>query len=256
MQAFFNEIIAITIRILAGQLRTRRSIIFWGVFPALILLLFGLIYADGRSMRTSFDSTAPGILIGAALFFSCLGGPVALIVAEREHRTLRRLLLSPLKPASYFLGIVFAHLVIAFGQTIIVYGIAFFFGGRNHGSLLLSLAIVCLSVFSFVGLGFFFGSRFAKRTENVNGPVAAFGVPLLVLGGTFFPVSILPSYLLTVAHLDPIFHMNQALKGVSAQGQSISDIQIHMIFLVSFAVLALLLGIHSYKTLLLKEKAS
>lgn len=256
MKTYLKEILAIAIRILIGLFRTRRSLIFWVIFPALMLLLFGLIYAGGSDTTTSFDYTAPGILIGAALFFSCLGGPIALIVAERERRTLRRLLLSPLKPASYFLGIVLAHLVIAFGQTIIVYGLAFLFGGRYHGSLLLGIAIICLSVISFVGMGFFFGTRFARRTEDVNGPVAAFGVPLLCLGGTFFPVSILPSYLLTVAHLDPIFHMNQALKKVSTQGLGFFDIQTNMIFLVSFAALSLLLGIYSYRTLLTKEKGS
>jgi len=219
-----------------------------------MLLLFGLIYAGGKQTAKSFDSTAPGILIGAALFFSCLGGPVALIVAERERRTLRRLLLSPLKPTSYFLGIVLAYFIIAFGQAIVVYGIAFIFGGRFHGSLLLGLLIVCLSVFSFVGLGFFFGARFTKRTEDVNGPVAAFGVPLLVLGGTFFPVSILPPYLLVVAYLNPIFHMNQALKGVSALGQGVEDTSTHLIFLVVFTVVSLILGVGSYKSMLDQEK--
>jgi ABC-2 type transport system permease protein len=231
----------------------RRSLIFWAIFPALMLLLFGLIYAHGNTSK-SFDVTTPGILIGAAFFFSCMGGPIALIVAERERRTLRRLLLSPLKASSYFLGIVVAYFVIAFAQTVIVYGIAFIFGGRFQGSMLLGCLIICLSVFSFVGMGFFFGSRFTKRIEDVNGPVSAFGVPLLVLGGTFFPVSILPSYLLTLAYLDPIFHMNQALKAVSGQGKGLDEIVTHLIFLILFTIVSLILGIRSYKIMLLKEK--
>ncbi len=85
MQRRFNEIFAITKRILIELTRMRRSLIFWVVFPALMLLLFGLIYAGGNNASKSFDFTAPGILIGAALFFSCMGGPVALIVAERER---------------------------------------------------------------------------------------------------------------------------------------------------------------------------
>jgi ABC-2 type transport system permease protein len=254
MKRHFNEIIAVTNRILIELVRMRRGLIFWVVFPTLMLLLFGLIYAGGNGTTKSFDSTAPGILIGAALFFSCLGGPVALIVAERERRTLRRLLVSPLKPISYFIGIVIAYLIIAFGQSIIVYGIAFFFGGRFHGSLLLGLLIIVLSVFTFVAAGFYFGARFTKRTEDVNGPVAAFGVPLLVLGGTFFPVSILPSYLLVLAYLDPIFHMNQALKGVSALNKGVGDISTHLIFLGAFTILAVLLGARSYKSMLLQEK--
>lgn len=254
MKRYFNEIFAITLRILTGLIRTRRSIIFWVIFPSLMLLLFGLIYAGSDNTARSFDYTAPGILIGAALFFSCLGGTTALVVAERERRTLRRLLLSPLKPVSYFLGIVSAQLVIAFGQTIIVYFIAFLFGGRIYGSILLCLAIIILSVFSFVGMGFYFGAKFAKRSEDVNGPVAAFGVPLLVLGGTFFPVSIMPPYLLKVAYLNPIFHMNQALKGVSAAGYGLNEIYDSMLFLIIFTLLTLFLGIYSYRNLLAKEK--
>jgi len=254
MRRYVNEISAITSRILIELFRMKRSLIFWVVFPTLMLILFGLIYSGGNSEKNSFDSTAPGILIGAALFFSCLGGPVSLIVAERERRTLRRLLISPLKPISYFVGIVCAYLIIAFGQAIIVYGIAYLFGGRFHGSVLLGLLILILSVFSYVGTGFFFGTRFTKRTEDVNGPVAAFGVPLLVLGGTFFPVSILPPYLLKLAYLDPIFHMNEALKGVSANGYGVMDISTHLIFLIIFTILAMVFGARSYKAMLVQEK--
>ncbi len=254
MKRYFSEISTIANRIFIELLRNRRSLIFWVVFPTLMLLLFGLIYTGGQRPGRSFDFTAPGILIGAALFFSCMGGPIALIVTERERRTLRRLLLSPLRPSSYFLGIVLAYIMIAFGQALIVYGIAFGFGARFHGSLWLGLFILCLSVISYVGMGFFFGARFTKRTEDVNGPVAAFGVPLLVLAGTFFPVSILPPYLLKLAYLDPIFHMNQALKGVSAQGKGVEDILTHLFFLIAFTLGALALGVRSYKLMLVQEK--
>jgi ABC-2 type transport system permease protein len=188
------------------------------------------------------------------MFFSCLGGPVSLIVAERERRTLRRLLISPLKPISYFIGIVFAYLIIAIGQAIIIYGISYLFGGRFHGSLVLGMLILLMSVFSFVGMGFYFGARFTKRTEDVNGPVAAFGVPLLVLGGTFFSVSMLPDYLLKLAYLNPIFHMNQALKGVSALNLGTGDILVHLIFLMAFTLFSMVIGARSYRAMLIREK--
>ncbi len=255
MQTQISEIRTIAFRIVRELLRTRRTLIFWVVFPTLMLVLFGLIYAGSAGTTSnSFDRTTPGILIGAALFFSCLGGPIALIVAERERRTLRRLLLSPLKPISYFLGIVMAFLIIAAGQTLIVYGVSFLFGGRFRGSLFLGMLIICLSVVAYVGMGFFFGARFSKRAEDVNGPVSAFGVPLLVLGGTFFPISLLPSYLLMVAHLDPVLHMNQALRGVSAHHQGLEQIFPHLLFLALFAVAALALGIYSYRVMLVQEK--
>jgi ABC-2 type transport system permease protein len=250
-----GQTLAVARRILAELIRTRRSLVFWAIFPGLMLLLFGLIYA-GKSGGTaaSFDSTAPGILVGAALFFSCLGGPVTVLVAERERRTLRRLLASPLLPAAYFLGIALAFLAIAAGQTAMVYGLAYTFGGRFHGNLGLGALVALLCVFTYVGLGFFFGARLARRAEDVNGPVAAFGVPLLVLGGTFFPVSLLPGYLLKLAWLDPVFHMNQALKGVSALGWGWAESAPHLAVLGLSAAAALLLGVRSYRHLLAQEK--
>jgi ABC-2 type transport system permease protein len=241
-------------RMLQELRHTRRSLVFWALFPSLMLLLFGLIYAGNGSTAAAFNYTAPGILIGAAFFFSCLGGPITVIVAERERNTLKRLLLSPLTGTSYFLGVLLAFLAIAAGQTVIVYGIAFAFGGTFSGSLLLGLVIILLSVASYVGLGFLFGSRFTKRTEEVNGPVAAIGVPLLVLGGTFFPSSTLPDYLFRIAHVNPIFHMNEAMDAVSAEGLGWSVVTDHLIFLTAFAALTLALGVRSYRSMLRRER--
>ena len=245
---------AVARRILTEYVRQRRSLLFWAAFPALMLLLFGLIYRNNPSLQGGFDTTPAGILIGAALFFSCLGGTVSLIVAERERRTLRRLLVSPLTPIAYFLGIVLVLSVIAAFQAAIVYGLAYAMGARFHGSLWLGLLIVVLSVFSYAGLGFVFGARFAKRAEDVNGPVAAFGVPLLVLAGTFFPVSLLPDFLLRIAYLDPVFHMNQALKGVAGRGEGWAELSTHLIFLALFTAFALGRGVRAYRRMLIEEK--
>jgi ABC-2 type transport system permease protein len=251
-----TQALAVARRILIESWRQRRSLVFWAVFPALMLALFGLIYRNNNAMRGSFDTTPAGILIGAALFFSCLGGTVSIIVAERERRTLRRLLISPLQPAAYFLGIVLALSVVACVQAAIVFALAYGLGARYHGSVPLGALIVALSVFAYVGLGFFFGARFAKRAEDVNGPVAAFGVPLLVLGGTFFPAQLMPSFLLKLAWFDPVFHMNEAMKAVAGRGADWGDVAADLVFLAGFAAAALALGVVAYRRMLTEEKAA
>jgi ABC-2 type transport system permease protein len=253
---FASQTLAVAGRILVEYGRQRRSLLFWAAFPALMLLLFGYIYKASPTMTGSIDTTPAGILIGAALFFSCLGGTVSLIVAERERRTLRRLLVSPLAPAAYFLGIVMALMAVAAGQAVIVYAIAYAMGSHFRGDVWLGVTIVALSVFAYVGLGFFFGARFARRAEDVNGPVAAFGVPLLVLAGTWFPVSLLPKFLRAVAWFDPVFHMNEALKGVAGRGLGWADLAGSLGFLSAFAMAALVLGVVSYRRILAEEKRS
>ncbi len=241
-------------RVLRELWRGRRSLVFWAVFPALMLLLFGLIYAGNGRTGPAFDRVAPGILIGAALFFSCLGGPISVIVGERERGTLRRLLLTPISPSAYPAGVAAAFAVVGAGQAVLVYGLAALFGGRYHGSVWLGPLVVLLSVVAYVGMGFAFGARFARRTEDVTGPVAAFGVPLLVLGGTFFDPAMLPGFLKPAAWLDPIFHMNEALRAVSVHGAGPAEIRLHLGVLGLCAGAGVLWGRRSFRMLLARER--
>ncbi|KAB8331743.1 ABC transporter permease [Scytonema tolypothrichoides VB-61278] len=253
---YWRETIAVTQRILVELLRRKRSLIFWGIFPISVLILNGMILAERAklSMDRAFENAAPSTLVGAALFFSCLGGSVATVVAEREQHTLKRLFISPLSGISYFLGIFLAHSCIGFGQTLLVYTIAGFWGATFKGSIFLGLIIIVMSIVAYVGLGFILGTQLARRTEDVNALVAAFGVPLLILGGVFLPSSLFPKTLLDIANFNPIYHMNEALLGVSAQNNTVSDIASHFQFLTVFSLFMVLGGWLSYRRMLMVEK--
>jgi len=259
---YWDETLAVARRILTELIRRRRSLVFWSVFPIAILLLNGLIMEERSktalpeplTLAQSMERAAPATLVGAALFFSCLGGTVATIVTEREHRTIKRLFLSPLSGTSYFLGIFTAHGVIALAQTLIVATTAALLGARLQGDFGLSGCIICLSVLAYVGVGFILGTQLARRTEDVNALVATFGVPLLILGGAFVPAFIFPKILLDLAQYNPIYHMNEALTQVVANGGGLADIAPHFWFLVIFASLMLVTGWASYRRMLQNER--
>jgi ABC-2 type transport system permease protein len=191
---YWQETLAVAQRILIELLRRRRSLVFWCIFPVSVLLLNGFILAETAklSMAVAFENAAPSTLVGAALFFSSLGGSVASVVAEREQQTLKRLFISPLSGTSYFLGIFLAHSCIGIGQALLIYTISAFWAANFNGSIVLGGVITLLSIGSYVGLGFILGTQLARRTEDVNALVAAFGVPLLILGGAFLPTSLFP----------------------------------------------------------------
>jgi ABC-2 type transport system permease protein len=253
---YWRETIAVAQRILIELVRRRRSLILWLIFPVSILVINGLVMADQRKLSNAeaFGIIAPSALVGAALFFSCLGGTVATVVSEREQQTLKRLFLSPLSGTSYFLGIFIAHSWIGIGQTLVVYTVAAFWGAKFAGSLFLGAVIILLSIISYVGLGFILSTLLARRTEDVNSLVAAFGVPLLILGGAFFPTSFFPKTLLEVAKFNPIYHMNEALVGVSYDGDTFSNIEQHFQFLCGFAIFGIIGGWLSYRRMLETER--
>lgn len=256
MIKYWHETLAVAQRILIELWRRRRSLIFWSIFPISVLFLNGYILAERAKLTTAkaFESAAPSTLVGAALFFSCLGGSVATVVAEREQQTLKRLFISPLNGISYFLGIFVAHSCIGIGQTLLVYTVAAFLGAEFQGSIMLGIAIILLSIISYVGVGFILGTQFARRTEDVNALVAAFGVPLLILGGAFLPASLFPQKLLDIAIYNPIYHMNEALLGVWAKGDSLTEISEHFWFLSIFAMVMIAGGWFSYQRMIRVER--
>ncbi len=206
MTKLWRETFAVAQRILTELWRRRRSLIFWSVFPIMVLVLNGLILEERAQLTTAeaFRQAAAPTLVGAALFFSCLGGSVATVVAEREQQTLKRLFLSPLNGFSYFLGIFVAHAGIGLAQAALVWAIAKAIGAQFSGSLWFALSIVLLSIATYVGVGFILGTQFARRTEDINALIAAFGVPLLILGGAFLPTTLFPDMLLTLAQYNPV----------------------------------------------------
>lgn len=251
-----QETIAIAQRIWQELLRRRRSLIFWAVFPVLMLVMNSLILAERAQIEIAeaYQQAAAPTLVGAALFFSCLGGSVATVVSEREQQTLKRLFLSPLSGMAYFLGIFVAHCGIGFAQALLVWMIAIAVGAEFTGSFLLALLIIGLSIAAYVGLGFILGTQLAQRTEDVNALVAAFGVPLLLLGGAFLPIRLFPDTLLSLATYNPVYHMILALQGAVTNADEGEAIAPHLIFLASFAGVMVLAGWGAYRRMLRLER--
>lgn len=258
MKRYWRESWAVARRILTELFRRQRSLISWMIFPALILALNGLITAEraDTTVSTAFEVAAPPTLVGAALFFSCLGGGVATVVSEREQQTLKRLFLSPLSGVSYFLGIFLAHSVIGVGQTLVIFAIAAFAGATfPNAAWPLAILIIWLSILAYVGLGFMLGTQFARRTEDVSALIAAFGVPLMVLGGAFLPISLFPESLLDIAQFNPIYHMTEALTNALLNtDEPFSENSVHFWFLLTFATLMVGVGWLSYRRMLTQER--
>ncbi|BFM39080.1 ABC transporter permease [Synechocystis sp. LKSZ1] len=253
---FWQSVQGVAQRVWWELLHRKRSLLFWLVFPLVVLLLNGIIFADRAELELSeaLQFAAPASLVGAAFFFSCLGGSVAIIVAEREQNTLKRLLITPLSGGAYFAGIYLALGGIALLQTLAVLILVYLLGAPYQGNWGLGLAILVLSVAAYVGAGFILGTQLARRTEDVNALVATLGLPLMILGGAFFPSSIFPKSLLAIARYNPVYHMTEALTQVWAEGKDWPTIQGHLQFLAIFTVFMILGGWLAYQRVLAQER--
>lgn len=254
----WRETLAVAVRLLRELWRRQRSLVFWAIFPAITLVLQGLLLEERvplLSRAAAFERAAPASLVGAALFFSCMGGSVAAVVAEREQKTLKRLFISPLAGTAYFLGIFLAHGAIACGQGMLTYALAAAFGARVRGALWAGVLVILLTVAAYVGVGFIFGTLLARRTEDANAAIATLGVPLLMLGGAFVPVNLFPESLQRLAQFNPVHHAIQALVGVWARGWPLPEVGGHVAFLAIFAAAMVGLGWLAYRRMVDVERS-
>ena len=70
----------------------------------------------------------------------------------------------------------------------------------------------------FASLGMLVGTVTKNpETAGVIGNIVTF--PMMFLSGTFFPISIMPEYLQTFAHILPLFYVIEGLNNVMVYGQ-------------------------------------
>lgn len=80
-----------------------------------------------------------------------------------------------------------------------------------------------------------FSSMVAKTIDNFDHVTSAVLTPLLLVAGTFFPISSLPSGLRTIAQFNPLYHCVARVRDVSLPTAGSADL-LHTGVLVVFAL--------------------
>jgi ABC-2 type transport system permease protein len=202
--------------------RDRTAVVFTFAFPGMLLLLFGTIFSDtydhpGVSASHIFSASmlAYGILTTA---FVTMGSGLAL---DREDGTLKRLHGTPITATSYVLGKLLLVLALSAAEAVVLIGIgALVFDmslpGASHWltfAWIFLLSVVACSLLGMAVSGIVKHARTAGAILNV--PVVA----LQFISGVFiYPLTQLPSWLVTVASIFPVKWMAQGFRYVFLPG--------------------------------------
>jgi len=157
------------------------------------------------------DFLLPGIVM-MAFFTAGLFGVPGTILFNRDRRILRRYWVTPLNVSRYLAGFALGHVGLCALQLGLLWALgAGLLGasspfGRPGGLLYLGLASA-----TFLAFGFLIASM--SRTANAAMAIAQLiNVPMLFLGGLFFPVGELPGVLTALVHANPISYLADGLR--------------------------------------------
>ncbi len=166
------------------------------------------------------DFLFPGLL-GMNLMGTGMWGIGFAIADVRRRKFLKRLLVTPMRRSSFFLSFMLSRLVFlclemvvltAFGRWIL--GVPF------RGDVISFAIVVLLGALTFAGLGILVASR-VRTIEGVSGLMNLVMMPMWLGSGVFFSYERFPDVLHPVLRLLPLTGLNDALRGIMLEGQSI-----------------------------------
>ncbi|MBU0623705.1 MAG: ABC transporter permease [Candidatus Thermoplasmatota archaeon] len=193
-----------------------------------------------------FEFVAPGIMAMVVMMSLMTGLPHA-ISYEKDMGTLDGMLVAPTSRWAIILGKVLAQSTRGMIQGFIILLMAvLLFGVVVHGSILLVILLILLTVFSFVGLGILITS-FADKEETATMVMMTLMFPMMFLSGVFFPIQQMPSFMQTLASFLPLTYAASAMRKVMVLGAGISAITPEVIILAVFGIVLLTIAVPMFK---------
>ncbi|HWD38177.1 MAG TPA: ABC transporter permease [Fimbriimonas sp.] len=186
--------------------------------PALWLLVFGQVFTRTKAIPTGSISyeefMTPGILAQSVLFMSIFYGLSA--IWERDLGILQKYLVSPTPRSALVLGKGLAAGVRGVAQAVLLTALAMAVG--VHLSVH-PVHIVGVLIAIMLGAAFF--STFSlviaclvKSRERFMGIGQVLTMPLFFASNAIYPVTMMPKWLQTISHLNPLTYQVDALRAL------------------------------------------
>lgn len=187
-----------------------------------------LLTAKSHSVRQQnlryIDFLVPGI-VAMTLMNSALFGLGGTIVNYRERGILRRLKVTP-QPLTQFVAAqvgnqVFFSIIRA---LLLILAARLLFGVHVLGNYLALMVVIIVGSLCFVTVAFAIAS-FAKNREISDTLSNIISMPMMFLGGVFFPVDNAPQWIKPVIRVLPLKYLADAMRDIMIKGNALATVR-------------------------------
>ena len=162
------------------------------------------------------DFLIPG-LIGFSILVSPMFSMVNISAEYKKNKLFKQLSLTPLTKFEWLASKVLFYIVLSVVSFLLMVAVGIFLFGANITLTVWLIPFFILGPMMFCSLGMLVGTiSKSVETASVIGNIITF--PMMFLSGTFFPISIMPEYLRSVAHVLPLFYIVEGLNNVMVYG--------------------------------------
>lgn len=213
-----------------------------------VLFYKGLDYYNSEFLGIQHETTGAtrahtissmGFLVMGILFFSLRS--TTLILKDRKTKIFQRILTSPLSIKRYMLENILSFALLVFLQiAMILLIVAGVFRVPMGPSLINLLVVLFLFGLSSISLGISMVSL-GKDQHKMTTLTTMLATPMLMLGGVFWPVEIMPETLQNIGMFIPVTWAIKGIEGV-LYGRALGDLWMEGLVLIGFTVVFFLLG--------------
>lgn len=197
--------------------------------------IIGIKSATVNTQQTQYiDFLIPG-LIGFSILTSPMFSLVNISSEYKKTKLFKQLSLTPLTKMEWLTSKMLWYIVLTIIGFILMVGVGVFAFGAHVNLTAGLIPFLVLGPMLFAALGMLVGTvTKSPETAGVVGNIVTF--PMMFLSGTFFPISTMPQYLQTLAHILPLFYVIEGLNNVMVYGNALGA-------LIDFAVVAVITAI-------------
>jgi len=202
--------------------------------------IIGIAPATVNTQQTKYvDFLIPG-LIGFSILVSPMFSLVNISSEYKKTKLFKQLSLTPLTKMEWLASKIMWYFVLTVASFLLMVAVGIFAFGAHVTLTLGLLPFLLLGPTLFASLGMLVGTVTKDpETAGVIGNIVTF--PMMFLSGTFFPISIMPTYLQNIAHILPLFYVIEGLNNVMVYGNyrgAVIDIAVIAVITVVIFVLA------------------
>lgn len=172
----------------------------------------------------------PGTMCMIMLVSSLLLASLA-TVREKEMGTFEMLIAAPISRSEIIAGKTIPYVILSFINFPLIAAVAhFIFGVPIRGSILMLI----ISAFVFICLAVSIGaliSTFCKNQQQATLATFLFLFPMIMLSGLMFPIENMPTVLMWIAYMDPLYHYIGLLRNIMLIGGGITYFMKHVMIL-------------------------
>jgi len=208
---------------------------------------FGVVEDKTNTKELSyFDFVMAGIL-GLALMNASIIGVSVGMSKYREDQILKRITTTPIKTWWFIFGEVASRLIVNILQVALILAIGVYgFDAHVYGNIFVIFALALLGGLLFQLIGFVIASV-TKTTDAAQGMATAITIPMMFLGGVFFPIDTLPSWLYAFVQFLPIAPLLRIIRGVVLEGNSPFFNPINIIIVLAWIIICLGISIWKFR---------